>query len=109
MLTAIFLFVNSCCCHKSVVKAENNPSGQTRLQAFENEGFFKASVYAFPVDGCTFMIHLQSGEKLEPINLKQEFAKDSLPVWIKYHPNIGGMSICMAGRQVVVDEMHLRE
>jgi hypothetical protein len=54
------------------------------------------------LDGCRWIIELDSGERLEPVNLDQlDFEPaDSLPVRIIYTEATDMMSICMVGEMV---------
>ena len=52
------------------------------------------------LDGCSFVIELKNGQKLEPINLTNEFKKDKLPVLVKYTEKTDMSSICMVGKMV---------
>ncbi len=56
------------------------------------------------LDGCSWLIQLESGQVLEPINLK-EFdieKKNNKKIWIVYEHTKGYVSICMAGPIVKV-------
>ncbi len=57
------------------------------------------------MDGCRWIIELQSGERLEPVNLHQlDFEpSDSLPVRIIYTEVHDMMSICMVGKMVHIN------
>ena len=70
----------------------------------KQDGFVKATVINYTVDGCTFMLQLEDGKKLEPVNLKEEFKKDNTKVWIQYQ-HYKGNSICMAGEMVIVNKI----
>jgi hypothetical protein len=76
---------------------------------FEKEGYVKATVINYTVDGCTFLLQLTDEKKLEPTNLSEEFKKDNLPVWIKYSPKKGAVSVCMAGQIVELSDIQLRK
>lgn len=67
-------------------------------------GYLKARIIdKTGLDGCAFLIELQSGEKLIPLNLRKEFRKDNLNVWVKYKKE-DAMTVCMAGETVrIVD------
>lgn len=65
------------------------------------QGYVKAMVVTMELDGCSYMLELESDKsKLEPDGLQPEFQKDSLPVWIKYKAAPDRMSICMAGATI---------
>jgi hypothetical protein len=71
--------------------------------------FIKAEVINYTVDGCTWMLKLEDGKKLQPSELKPEFQKNKLKVWIKYVVKKGGVGICMAGEMVNITEIELRK
>ena len=73
------------------------------------EGYTKAEVINYTVDGCSWMLQLEDGKKLEPAGLKPEFQKDKLKVWIKYTIKKGGAGICMAGEMINLTEIELRK
>lgn len=56
------------------------------------------------LDGCGYVIELENGKRLEPVNLS-EFSitpVNGSKIWVKYHLFEGG-SICMVGDLVEVD------
>ncbi len=75
---------------------------------FEKEGYVQATVINFTLDGCTFLLQLADGTKLEPTNLGGDFKKDQLAVWIKYIPKKAAASVCMAGQIVELFDIQLR-
>ena len=51
------------------------------------------------LDGCSWLIQLENGQILEPLNLK-EFdieKKDNKKIWVTYEDTEGYVSICMMG------------
>jgi hypothetical protein len=75
----------------------------------ETQGFVKAMVVSYPVDGCGFMLELVSDKsRLEPDGLQPEFQKDSMNVWIKYTAVPDRMSVCMAGATIDLLEIKKR-
>ena len=57
------------------------------------------------LDGCSWMIELNNGTKLEPTNLN-DFSinlEENKKVWVVYHPAAQMVSICMAGEIVTID------
>lgn len=76
---------------------------------FAAEGYLKATVIYYEVDACKYVLQLEDAKKLEPVNLKEEFKKDQLPVWIKYLPKKNTVSICMAGTIVELTDIQLRK
>jgi hypothetical protein len=59
------------------------------------------------LDGCTFIIELDSGEKLEPVNLKDfiDSPKDGQKVKITFKPEPQLASICMVGTIVTIQSL----
>ena len=75
----------------------------------EAQGFVKAMVISYDVDGCGYMLELNSDKsKLEPDGLQPEYQKDSMNVWIKYKAAPDRMSICMAGATIDLIEIKKR-
>ena len=60
------------------------------------------------VSGCSFLLQLNNGEKLEPSNLSADFKKDKLKVLIRYEV-ADMMSACMAGKVVSVTHIELKK
>jgi hypothetical protein len=75
----------------------------------EAQGFVKAMVISYEVDGCGYMLELSSDKsRLEPDGLQPEYQKDSMNVWIKYKANPDRMSVCMAGATIDLLEIKKR-
>ncbi len=53
------------------------------------------------LDGCTFLLELSDGQKLQPENLGEAFKKKGLKVFITYKIH-DGISNCMAGKMVTL-------
>ena len=102
------IYLTSCHCKKKTVSSENTSTAEVKRD-FEKEGYVKATVINYEVDGCAFMLQLEDGKKLEPSGLAADFKKDQLAVWIKYIPKKGGASICMAGQMVDLTDIQLRK
>ena len=101
----IFIFtMESCFLFIGVKNKSSEPAADTHVQ----NGFAKAIIINYKLDGCTFMIQLEDEKKLEPVNLEKEFKKDNFKVWIKYR-HYAGNSICMAGEMVTVTAIEKRE
>ena len=60
------------------------------------------------IAGCTFLLQLNNGEKIQPTNLSPDFRKDKLKVLIKYQIT-DMMSACMAGKVVSVSHIELKK
>lgn len=57
------------------------------------------------LDGCSWMIKLGDGTKLEPTNLN-DFninLQENQKIWVIYHPAAQLASICMHGEMVTID------
>ncbi len=108
VLTAM-LFTLGCCCTGKCNKAPatQNVTGQRDYPA---EGFTKATVIDYQLDGCKWMLKLENGDMLLPSPPPAErFQKDQIPVWVKYEVVKGGMSTCMAGTMVKVTAIEERK
>ncbi|HEY4799475.1 MAG TPA: hypothetical protein VII99_10405 [Bacteroidia bacterium] len=100
-------FISSCHCKK---KATSDASVSTQVaRDFVKEGYVKATVINYEVDGCTFLLQLEDGKKLEPTSLLQDFKQDKLAVWIKFSPKKNAVSVCMAGQIVELSDIQLRK
>jgi hypothetical protein len=71
------------------------------------QGYVKAEVRDYELDGCRFMLYLNETQKLEPDYIPTEFQQDSALVWIKYQAE-NRMSICMAGETVKLIDIKKR-
>ena len=101
----------------SLFSGAKKKTSETIVDTHEQNGFVKAIVINYAVDGCTFM--LQPGDdaqevltgkvekKLQPVNLREDFKKDNLKVWIKYQ-HFKGNSICMVGEMVTITAIEKR-
>jgi hypothetical protein len=72
-----------------------------------NVKFTAATVINHTVDGCSWMIKLEDGKLLEPINLKNEFKKENLKIWVQYK-HYDNFSFCMAGEMVTITSIKIR-
>ncbi len=111
LLSVFFIYslvaFSSCCGKKKAVDTKTvTPEVK---KDFEKEGYVKATVINYEVDGCSFLIQLEDGKKLDPSGLAADFRKDQLAVWIKYIPKKGGVSVCMAGQMIDVADIQLRK
>ena len=108
-ITIIFIFaiISSCCCKKNLEKV--NASAKETKKDYAQDGFQKATVINYEVDGCHFLLQLESEEKLDPSNLAEEFKKDHLQVWVKYNVQKGAMGTCMAGKKIIINVIELRQ
>jgi hypothetical protein len=91
LITTVSFLVFSCTKFKKATTDNTDYAAQ---------GYVKAMVVDIELDGCKYMLELESDKKkLEPDGLQEIFMKDSLPVWIKYK-HADRMSICMAGETI---------
>ena len=104
-ISVVLLLCLMLSCSKKTV-----PASEVKIEAteqktverdYEKEKFIRATVVDMTgLDGCQFLLKLEDGKKLEPINLDPAYKKNGLPVWIRYIDSKGSMSICMAGKIV---------
>lgn len=90
------------CTHKSPGLQSFPPEEKNK------EGFTKATIINYTVDGCSWLLELEDGKKLQPETLDQKFQKDKLKVWIKYTIKKGGVGICMTGEMVNITAIEER-
>jgi len=95
--------ITSCCCHKNCCSRTTKESKRN----YEKEGYVLATVIKIDLDGCNYLLKLNSDKKLEATNLSDELKKEHSKVWIKYVPDSAAMSICMAGELVKLTEFVL--
>ena len=78
---------------------------------YAKEGYVKALIINYKVDGCGFLIELtdKAKSKFAPEKLADEFKKDKQKIWIKYSlAKKQPMSTCMSGKLVEVLDIHKR-
>jgi len=78
---------------------------------YSKEGYVKARVIKYDVDGCGYLLQLEDKKKtkLAPTKLNDEMIKHGRKVWVKYTPvKKPLMSTCMAGQQVEVIDIRRR-
>ncbi|MCW3085239.1 MAG: hypothetical protein JWP12_2605 [Bacteroidetes bacterium] len=85
------------------------PGDRYRPSPAYTESSEKATVINYTVDGCTWLLILEDGTKLQPVNLSPEFQKNNLKVWITYSLKKGASSICMTGKMVTLASIQLRK
>jgi hypothetical protein len=102
-LFAITLISFSCHHVKDAVSEKADPKYD-----YAANGYAKGYVTEVQLDGCKWMIQLDSaGKRIEPNDLAPGFQQDSLLVWVKYTP-VERMSICMAGQTVNIIDIRKR-
>lgn len=79
---------------------------------YEKEGYVKAEVIHYKVEGCGYLIELtdKAKTKIAPDKLAEEFKKDKEKVWIKYSiAKKQPMSTCMAGKLAEIIDIKKRK
>ena len=79
---------------------------------YAKEGYVKAKVIKYEVDGCGYLLQLEDKKKtkLAPTKLTDEMTKHGRKVWVKYTPvKKPLMSTCMAGTQIEVIDIQKRK
>ena len=121
LISGFSFFIASCHCKKKTTATTTTQSTSTtptdadiqkiqeQQKAYANEGYSRGMVINYEVDGCTYLIQLGDGTKLQPTSLKDEFKKDKLDVWIKYAAKKGAVSNCMSGQIVDITDIQLRK
>ena len=89
-----------------VVSCRSSAPSATALATHSGKGdLVKAMVLDYnELDGCTYILELEDGTRLEPVELPESFRSDSLKVWVKY-TIVKRASICMVGQMVTVNEI----
>ena len=111
----IFLFgFTSCKSHKEIAQTQTPVSNQnlkkpTTDKKYDHKDEKEASVINMTgLDGCTYLIKLFSGERLEPINLPADFKINGLKVLLTYEA-YEGASICMAGKMIKITHIKKKD
>lgn len=110
MKTRLFLFLLAMpvilfSCHR--VKGAVSDKADPKYDYAAN-GYVKGYITDVQLDGCKWMIKLDSsGKRIEPNEIPPGFEQDSLLVWVKYTPE-DRMSICMAGQTVNIIDIRKR-
>lgn len=111
--TALLVMSNSSCSRYKDPKQQMPQQDSAKASTDErmiSEGYVKATVTDNTgLDGCRFMLTLESGKKLEPVNLEEKYMKDGMKVWVKYQSVKDMMSICMAGEMVRITAIEERK
>lgn len=101
------LIILTACCKKSISVLSGNDLLKSS-QVIIDHKLVEATVLDYRnLDGCTFLMQLNNGEKLQPENLDSVFQKNNLQVLIKYHLT-GKNTICMTGKTILIDFIKLK-
>lgn len=86
----------SCCSPKNTTSTPN-AAVKPNVIDYEKEGYVRATVIKYEVDGCQYLFQLSSGKKLEVQKFPEELKLDKKQVWIKFELDKNAASTCMAG------------
>ncbi len=100
LILIFILFIVSCNKKTAITIAENDFSKQNYIPA--------KVVLQTELAGCGYMLALEDGSMLQPINLNDTLKQNDLKLWIKYRHEKNAMSVCMMGVVVKIDEVKLR-
>ncbi|CAN5896771.1 hypothetical protein BH11BAC7_BH11BAC7_34240 [soil metagenome] len=105
LLSILAIAVIAFSCHR--VKEVVSEKADAKYDYAAN-GYAKGYVTEVQLDGCKWMIQLDSaGKRIEPDEIPPGFQHDSLAVWVKYK-SVDRMSICMAGQTVDIVDIKKR-
>lgn len=76
-------------------------------QQLQKVGFVKAKITnQYAVDGCPFLIELKDEDLLlSPQNLREEYKKNGLEVWLKYRTTKPYVNECRKGIPAIIIEI----
>ena len=89
-----------------------NAQAKKQTINYAQEGYVKATVINYKVDGCGFLLELADKEKtkLAPEKLADDFKKDKIKVWVKYSiAKKQPVGTCMAGKFCEVIDIKKRK
>ena len=96
----VLLIILAVSCHKKITSSILQTDDELR-----SLNYIPAKVVLqTEMDGCGYLIALEDGTLLEPINLNDTLKQNSLKIWVKYHTEKKGMSVCMMGKMVRIDD-----
>ena len=85
-----------------------SPNKNIPSYADPSPGALKAIVIDYQVDGCKWLLELDGGKKLQPLELDPQFQKDKMKVWILFETQKDAVSNCMAGELIKLTEIKSR-
>jgi hypothetical protein len=98
-LTTIVVFLALIACAKPTTPER---TGQTPT------GILVTVVDYTGLDGCTYLLQQADGQKLQPVNLGEEFRKNDLKLYVTFK-NHDGVSTCMAGKMVTLTDVKVAD
>jgi hypothetical protein len=114
-LIFVFAFALACgwqCSHTKEGTKTSSPTETTMAPNIETvaAGYMNAKVVDLTgLDGCKFVLELESGKQLVPTNLKPQFCRADLEVSVKYFVPKGAANTCMAGTIIEITDIKIRE
>lgn len=96
----------------SLLTFKGNAQEKKQKINYAKEGYVKALVIHYAVEGCGYLIELTNKEKtkIAPDKLADEFKKDKTKIWIKYTiAKKQPMSTCMAGKLAEIIDVKKRK
>jgi hypothetical protein len=101
-ILAVSFGLPGCCCKKQKKEPElTQQEKEAQDIIMKNEGYVKATVINYNLDGCGWMIELEDKTKKEVSEgIPETFKVEGKKVWAKFSPVKGMNSICMAGQIV---------
>jgi len=96
----------------SLITFKVNAQEKKQKINYQKEGYVKAIVIHYKVEGCGYLIELtdKAKTKIAPDKLADEFKKDKEKVWIKYTlAKKQPISTCMAGKLAEIVDVKKRK
>ena len=103
-LLTIALSFEACCKKTNPDKGKQNTSvaaGTTKREDIKDDFQSATVINMTALDGCQYLLKLESGEKLNPINLPDSLRQDNIKIRVKYIPS-DLPTICMSGKTVKI-------
>lgn len=101
LMVIVLLFTS---CHKKtsviIIQTDDDLRSQNYVPA--------KVVLQTEIAGCGYLLALEDGKMLQPLNLNDTLKSNDLKLWIKYHPEKNAMSVCMMGAIVRIDDVKPR-
>jgi hypothetical protein len=105
-----FILLLLCCsiiACKSTKTTKDNPANANKI--IPKQAKVKATVVNMTgLDGCGYLLELENGEKLIPLNLEEKYFSDKMKVWIAYSIT-NSPTICMVGKAINIQSIEERK
>ena len=95
----------------SLITFKANAQEKKQKINYEQEGYVKAIIIQYKVEGCGYLIELtdKAKTKIAPDKLADEFKKNKKKIWVKYTlAKKQPMSTCMAGKLAEIIDVKKR-